>query len=195
MTPGIANAFKVGYEEYLIGGQPDKVTIEEVVREKKIFSDQYGETDSLPVPAFIPFATLFAREHMEETMVRWIQNICNLQSPILITLNNYCGIPPHTIYWRIQEPQPIIQLGLRMKILDVFSESNDCPPIQLIKKPNLILAEGLSEVVYRSAISEYAQKTFHSSFRIERLMLIKKDWNVKRGRLVNTFNFPPGLSI
>jgi len=194
MTPGIANAFQDGYEEYLIGGQPDKLTIEEVDREKKKFTDLYGGMDSFPVSAFIPFAILYAREHMEDTMVRWIQNICNLHAPITVTLNNYSGIPPHTIYWRIQEPQPMIQLGLRMKILDVFSESNNCPPIQLIKKPNLILAEGLSEVVYKSAISEYAQKTFHTSFRIERLMLIKKDWNVKGGRLVNTFNFPRGLS-
>ena len=68
MTPGIANAFQDGYEEYLIGGQPDKLTIEEVDREKKKFTDLYGGMDSFPVPAFIPFAILYAREHMEDTM-------------------------------------------------------------------------------------------------------------------------------
>jgi hypothetical protein len=195
MLPGIAKAYTDEYSEYLIGGLPDKLTIEEVGKEKKNFTDQYGITDSMPLPVFIPFAILFAREQMENILARWIQNICNLQHSFMVTLNNYSSIPPHTIYWRIQEPQQMFQLAMRMKILDGFSESNNCPPIQLIKKPSLILAEGLSEVVYKSAISEYAQKTFHTSFRMERLVLIRKNWDLKGGRLVSTFNFPPGHTI
>jgi hypothetical protein len=195
MMPGIAKAYIEDYGEYVIGGLPDKLTIENVGKEKKKFIDQYGITDSVSMPAFIPFAILFVKEQMEDTIARWIQNICNLQHSFMVTLNNYSSIPPHTIYWRIQEPQPMIQLAMRMKILDGFNESNNCPPIQLINKPFLILAEGLSEVVYKTAISEYAQKTFHTSFRLERLVLIRKNWDLKGGRLVNTFNFPPGHSI
>ena len=134
------------------------------------------------------------KEAMEEIIIKWIQNICSLNTSFSVMFNNFSGFPSHTIYLRVQNPQPFQKLANALKIVDGFIQSNDCPPLRLVTKPHLPIATGLPEHLYNEAMKEYAKKSFHSGFEVDKLFLLKKDADMKY-QLVNTFILPPPLTL
>ena len=178
--------------EYALVALPDKETGAKILKEKQAFAAGYASNNC--GPAHIPVAGFLAKEAMEGTLSRWIQNVCNLQHSFMVTLNNFSSFPPHTIYLRVQDPEPFQKLGNAMRILDGFIQSNDCPPLQLVTKPYLALASGLTEYVYENAITEYSQKIFYESFKVDRLILLRYD-ACKKYEMVNSFILPPPLTL
>jgi 2'-5' RNA ligase len=180
--------------EYLLVASPAKEVFDKIVDEKKFFFENYGHKLANQTKPHITIANFLAKEEMEETLARWIQNVCNLQNSFTVTLNNYSGFPPHTIYLRIQNAEPFRKLANALKILDGFIQSNDCPPLKLVSKPHLTFARQLPELIYETAIKDYAQKIFHESFKIEKLILLKRDAYMKC-HLVNTFILPSAFNL
>jgi hypothetical protein len=177
-----------GLMEYLLAVLPDNEAGKEISEEKNSFISNYGLPQGAETRPFIPIINFLSKEVMEGTLIRWIQNSCNLHSSFEVCFNNYSGFPPHTIYLRIQDPKPFMQLATRLRIIDGFIQANDCPPVSVISKPFLSLAGKLPEHVYRKAVGDYAQKTFHASFLAEKLVLMKRSWEGEKYILVNTFN-------
>jgi len=173
--------------EYLLVAQPNEEVNEKVLVEKDFFRSNYEFV--VKTKPHITIANFLSKELMEETLGRWIQNICNLHTSFNVTLNNFSGFPPHTIYVRVQDPQPLKKLAAALKILDGFIQSNDCPPLYLVTKPHVTIAEALPERIYNEAVKEYAQRSFHASFTVEKLLLLKRDASMKY-HLVNTFILP-----
>jgi 2'-5' RNA ligase len=180
--------------EYLLVASPAKEVFDKIVDEKKFFYENYGHKLANQTKPHITIANFLAKEEMEVTLIRWIQNVCNLHNSFTVTLNNYSGFPPHTIYLRIQNVEPFKKLANALKILDSFIQSNDCPPLELVSKPHLTIARQLPEFVYETAIKDYAQKIFHESFKVEKLILLKRDAYMKC-HLINTFILPPPLTL
>ena len=178
--------------EYLLVAHPDAQVYEKVVSEKNFFTNDHGYPLAAQSHPHITIASFLMKEAMEETIIRWIQNICNLHPAFNATLNNFNGFPPHTIYIRVQDPQPFKKLANALKIIDGFIQSNDCPPLQVVTKPHITIAKGLPEHLYNKAIKEYAQRSFHASFKVDRLNLLKRDASMKC-QLLNTFILPPPL--
>lgn len=188
--------FCTDYEllEYLLIAHPTKEINDRIVDEKKVFYENYEHELAIKTKPHITIASFLAKEAMEETLIRWIQNICNLQNSFTVTLNNYSGFPPHTIYLRVQDAQPFKKLANALKILDGFIQSNECPPLKLISKPHLTIARQLPEYIYETAIKEYAQKTFYESFRVDKLILLKRD-SYMNCHLINTFILPQPVTL
>ena len=173
--------------EYLLVAQPDEEVNEKLWREKEFFRNYY---DSATIAtSHITIASFLSKELMEETLARWIQNICNLHTSFNVTLNNFSGFPPHIIYARVLDPQPFKKLAAALKIIDGFIQSNDCPPLRLVTKPHVTIAEALPEHIYNTAVKEYAQRSFHASFKVEKLLLFRRDASMQC-RLINTFILP-----
>ena len=179
--------------EYALVAYPDKELNAKICLEKKEFASQYGQKLSSSQP-HISIAGFLAKEAMEETLCRWIRNVCNLHHSFMVTLNNFSSFPPHTIYIRVQDPLPFQKLAGALKIIDSFIQSNDCPPLQLVSKPYLALASGLTEYTYESAIAEYAQKIFFETFKVDRLVLLKYN-SYNKCEVVNSFILPPPLTL
>jgi len=179
--------------DYVLVAFASKELTEKVKEEKVRFAGVYGSNSSLEVRPHIIVASYTAKERMEERLEKWIQNICSLQNSFTVTLNNYSGFPPHTIYLRVQETEPFIKLANALRILDGFMEMNDCPSIQLFSKPYMTVAGQLPGSIYEEAIKEYAGISFHESFRVDRLSLMKCNAYTSY-RLVNTFILPQGVS-
>lgn len=180
--------------EYLLVASPAKEVFDKIVDEKKFFFENYGHKLATQTKPHITIANFLAKEEMEETLVRWIQNVCNLQNSFTVTLNNYSGFPPHTIYLRVHNAEPFKKLANALKILDGFIQSNDCPPLKLVSKPHLTIARQLPEFIYETAIKDYAEKIFCESFKVEKLILLKRDAYM-RCHLINTFILPPPLTL
>ncbi|WP_315819809.1 hypothetical protein [Paraflavitalea speifideaquila] len=95
-----------GLYEYLLVVNPDAAVQDKVLTQKQEFYDEYREKAAIKTGTHIMVASFLAREAMEGTLIRWIQRICDQQQPFKVTLNNYSGFPPHTIFLRVQDPIP-----------------------------------------------------------------------------------------
>ncbi|MGZ3939653.1 MAG: 2'-5' RNA ligase family protein [Flavisolibacter sp.] len=182
------------FSEYLLVAFASKEVAEKVKDEKESFTQAYGSNSSLELRPHITVASYTAKERMEERLEKWIQNICNLQTSFSVTLNNYSGFPPHTVYLRVQNAEPFTKLANGLKMLDGFMEINDCPLIQLCTKPYMTVVGQLPASIYEAAIKDYAAKSFHDSFRVDRLSLLKCNPYTSYN-LVNTFILPTGATV
>jgi hypothetical protein len=196
MSPGnssLRQSHRVPLWEYLLAVRPDEIVQQKILQEKMIFHSQYDhERFTLKQPD-ITIASFLAKEMMEETLIRWIQNLCRLQQAFCVRLNNYNGNPDGTIYLRIQDPKCIVQLANAVRIVDGFLESNECPPLSLVKNPYLAIAAGLPSSIYEKAIVDYARKSFSESFKVEKLMLLKREGEHDQLEIVNTFTLSPAV--
>lgn len=181
--------------EYRLVAHPDKAVQEKIVREKEHFYDVYRQEVDIRVQPHIAIAGFWAKEMMEETLARWIQRICHLQRGFPVTLNNYSGFPPDTIYMRVQDPQPFRHLAVQLKMMDSFIQSYDCPPVEVSLLPYLPLTGRLPEAVYENALRAYAQRSFHECFQVDTLALLRRRFDTDAFERVNTFTLPPHLNL
>lgn len=179
--------------EYLLVIYPHGELHDKLLEEQQQFLSDYGMSMKTRNRPHITVAAFQASEQMEETLIRWIQRICRRHESFPITLNNYSGHPPHTIYLRVQDPQPFRQLMEQMRAIDDFIRSSGCPPVNLISRPYLSIAGGLTEQVYNKAMADYSRKTFHESFQVEELVLLKREHSFDACRTVNLFRLSPAI--
>ena len=173
--------------EYLLVIYPGGDLHEKLLDEQQQFSSDYGLPASIRNKPHITVAAFQAGEEVEETLIRWIQRICNSQGSFDVMLNNYSGFPPHTIYLRVQDPLPFGQLMEQLKAIDDFIRSSGCPPANLMRRPYLSIAGGLTEQIYNKAMPEYSRRTFNDSFRVDELILLKRGHSFDTCKTVNIF--------
>lgn len=176
--------------EYLLVIYPYGELFEKLVEEQQQFLSDYGLIMKGRNRPHITVAAFQAGEQMEDTLIRWIHRICRRNERFEITLNNYSGFPPHTIYLRVQDPQPFRQLMQQLRAIDDFIRSSGCPPVNLISRPYLSIAGGLTEQIYNKAMADYSQRSFHESFQVEELVLLKREHSFDACRTVNVFGLP-----
>jgi len=177
--------------EYLLVIYPNGDLQEKLRDEQQQFSTDYGLQMTVRNKPHITVAAFQAGEIMEDTLIRWVQRICNSYNCFELTLNNYSGFPPHTIYLRVQDPHPFRQLMQQLRSIDEFIRSSGCPPANLITRPFLSIAGGLTEQVYNKAMPDYSRKTFHDSFRVDELVLLKRTHSFDACKTVNIFRLQP----
>lgn len=177
--------------EYLLVIYPYGDLHDKLLDEQQQFSSDYGLQMTVRNKPHITVAAFQASDVMEETLIRWIQRICNRHRSFDITLNNYSGFPPHTIYLRVQDPKPFRELMQQLRAIDDFIRSSGCPPVNLVNRPYLSIAGGLTEQLYNKAMPDYSRKSFHESFRVEELVLLKREHTFDPCKTVNVFRLLP----
>lgn len=176
--------------EYLLAIYPGREVSEKITLEKKLFGLAFGQKVDSHQP-FIPLASFVAKEMMEDTILRWVQRICDLQRSFEVKLQHFSGHPPHTIYLQVEDHQPFRMLTNQLKMVDQFIQSNDCPPAILYHTPYLSVADQLPEAVYQEALPLYALRTFSESFAVQTLVLQKRSDAYEKWQPVNQFTLPP----
>jgi 2'-5' RNA ligase len=182
---------RAGLIDYLLIAAPCREVMQKVMQEKEMFNKQYLRNDAVQGKPGITISNFFAREEMEDTMVRWMQRIVGEQKSFPVMLNNYSGCPPHTVFLRVQDPSPFKLVALQLKPIDSYITTNGCPPVKFVSYPHLTIARGLAAEVYERAIREYAEKEFNVSFNIERLVLLRRGNGREAGREVAVFHLQP----
>jgi 2'-5' RNA ligase len=127
---------------------------------------------------------------MKPTLIRWIQNICNVHSRFPVLLRNFSGFVPQTIYVKVQNPEPFKQLGKSMKTLDHFIRASECPPLKLTTTPHLTIARRMRKRRI-SKHSAYLQRSFQQSFMATELTLTKRATSTGRCETVHVFPLAP----
>jgi 2'-5' RNA ligase len=180
--------------EYLLVIYPNGDLQEKLQEEQQQFSTDYGLQMTVRNRPHITVAAFQAGEIMEDTLIRWVQRICNSYKCFELTLNNYSGFPPHTIYLRVQDPHPFRQLMQQLRSIDEFFRASGCPPANLITRPFLSIAGGLTEQVYNKAMPDYSRRMFHDSFQVRELVLLKRTHSFDACKTVNIFRLQPSTA-
>ena len=191
-TENLLPLTEYGFYEYLLVARPDKKVYEKVMAEKQFFYEEYKEKIAVKTQPHITITNFLAKEVMEGTIIRWMANIFNKKQSFPVTLNNYSGFPPHTIYLRIQDTMPFQQLAKELKIIDTYVTSCSCPPMKIISKPYVSIARRLSEEVYFKALIQYSHKSFHESFVVNELLLLRRKHQYDACKPVNVFALQAG---
>jgi 2'-5' RNA ligase len=187
---------KLGLYEYLLVAHPDASVNNKIIDEKQNFYNNYKHKTAVSTKPHITVAGFLAKEAMEETIMRYVQRICAQQQSFDVMLNNYSGYPPHTIYVRVQNPQPFRQLATQLKAVSNYIDSCSCPPANLITNPHITIARNLNENVYLKALMEFGQKTFHAIFTVNELMLLRRAHQFDACKTINVFGLqPPGNTL
>jgi 2'-5' RNA ligase len=191
--------------QYLVVIYPNGELKDKLVEAQQQFFSDYGLQVTVRNKPHITLAAFQAGEIMEDTLIRWIQRMCNGYKSFQLTLNNYSGIPPHTtkqpgatsgiIYLRVQDPRPFAQLMQQLRSIDELIRSSGCPPADPIGRPFLSIAWGLTDQVYNKAMPDYSRRTFHDSFRVDELVLLKRTHSFDACKTVNIFRLQPTIDI
>lgn len=180
-----------GVCEHLLALNPSLAVAETIYAEKKKFTSTYEDPAAIIGKPHITIATFLATDEMKPTLVRWIQNICNVHSRFPVLLRNFGGFVPHAIYVKVQNPQPFKQLAKSMRALDHFIRASECPPLKLTTTPHLTIARGMLEETYFTALPAYLQRPFQQSFIATELTLIKRATSLGRCETVHVFPLAP----
>ena len=190
METGLARGHEQLWE-YLLVANPDENVYNKIMDVKQAFFDVYKQKIAIKTKPHITVANFLAMESMEETLIRYIHRICSQYMSFDVTLNNYSGFPSHTIYARIQDHAPFKQLAVQLNVIDQYVRSNGCPEARLIFRPHLTIARGLDNNVYNKAMLDYSEKTFHETFQLTELVLLKRNNQFDACKEVNVFRFYP----
>lgn len=172
---------------YTLIAYPDEQTSQKIRFEKELFADTYlSQGDTIAKPG-ITIASFLAFEAMEDTLLRYLHRIIKNQRSFEILLNNFSGFPLHSVYFRVQNPEVIQSLGKELKVIQDYLLSCSCPPLKRVNKPHLCLAAGLPEPIYFKAMSDYSRKSFHESFMVEQLVLVRKNNGYEPSKPINIF--------
>jgi len=180
-----------GLQEYLLVVWPDAGVYNQMKLIEQQFYIDYGVKPPPGLKPHIKVAGFHAQEVMEETLIRWIERICSRHKSFPVTLNNYSGFPPHTIYLRVLDPRPFAQLSRELRAVDELIRSSWCPPANLVTKPYLGVATKLPGQVYDQAMPDYSKRTFHASFMVKELLLLRRDRQSGACKTLTIFRLSP----
>ncbi len=180
-----------GCWEYLLVAHPDAAVYAQVMEEKKFFSGQFKTAVAAKTQPHITVANFLAVENMEETIIRWMHRIISNKKSFRVTLDQYGAFRPHTIYLKVQDHQPFQQLARELKVVDQYVRSYGCPEMPLISHPHLTIARKLEHATYQQAVNVYAEKSFHASFEVKELVLLRRQHQYDACKQVSVFGLTP----
>ncbi len=187
MSPALGFTTQEHYE-YLLVANPSEEVFKKVMTEKEIFSFCYKISVVKKTLPHITVADFLAKDSMEDTLIKWLQKIISNQYAFDVMLNNFSGFPSsHTVYARVQNHEPFKQLAASLKTIDEYVKSNGFPRAMLINHPHMTIAKRLQPAVYEKALKDYSQKAFNASFTVNELILLKRQNQYEKCKLVAVF--------
>lgn len=134
--------------------------------------------------SYLTLARFQVKEAMEETLIRWIQNICRLQRGIRIKFI-VKGASPAALL-EIQDLKPLLQLANSIKIIDGFVQSNECPPVWVASRMDLSLP--IHQPVHLESKTGFTEADCRIAFPVEKIQLVKRKGPYETFQLVNSFS-------
>lgn len=180
-----------GLQEYSLVVQPGREIEDRLMCEKELLQQLVKQKPVADTSMHIKIAEFHAREDMESTILRYMQRIFSNKHAFHLSLNNYGGFPPSNIYLRIQDIHLLQNLAKGLNVLDDYIISCACPRVRMFPNPHLSLARKLPEDVFEKALLQYAHKTFHETFSVHELVLLRRSHKYEPFKRVNVFKLLP----
>ena len=164
------------WQEYRLVIPADEPVSRQVKQLRMQWEQLYGESTVSDKPPCITLACFMAREEIEDMVMRWLNRICNIQHSFMVTLNNFSAVPPQTIYIRVQDTTPFLQLASQLRLLDDFSRPADGRKWRIFDKPFIKLGS-LPEHAEQQQWFTYTHQVFHAAFMARKILLVKRETN------------------
>lgn len=189
------NAGAQGMTEYRLAVLPGRELEEKIAAERLELDAAIGASTVQEYSKhFIEVLQFMAREEMEDTLVRWMQKILSQEQSFSVSLNNYSAFPSHTIYMRVQENAGINQLIQKFGFLKDHVITTGGGKLS-VHKVYLALAQKLPLNVYEKMVPVYSRKTFHESFLVQELILLKRKDAFEKFKPVQVFGLLPSTAL
>ncbi len=165
---------------------PPQSLITRMNAERRLIEQKSGtrvkeEADVITIAAFE------ANEGIEDTLIRWTENIFRHQVAFTLAINNYSSIETGTIHFRLHDESRLVALRRQLQFLEPFVSGKIYFPAA--REPQLILVDKLPGTVYYDVVNEYSRKTFYHTFVVDEVRLLKqKDEEIK---MLRVFKFLP----
>ena len=177
--------------EYLLVANPSSALAAIIMQEKRWFIKEFTQSIATGTLPHLTIASFLGIEETEASINRLLENIFSSMISFSVTLEQYSGLPHHTIYLNVKNPLPFQQLAKQLNpVADLF-KSSSCPPWRIINKPNLIIAHDLPEDVYNKAMTLYGKKKFSESFMLNELLLLRRKHQFDKCKTVQVFRLRP----
>ena len=173
---------------YRLVALPEAELQEALVEEREAF--RYGMAGEWC--ACLQIASFQANEMMEDILARWIEKICYQLPAQRILLNNYGSDFNNSVYLRVQDASPLLDLNARLRIIDEYISVNDCPPMRFPGRYGIVIFSGLRSGVFESAVSFYSRKEFNAEMSLKKLALLRKSHGEDVFRTRNYFRLKEG---
>ncbi|TAD86689.1 MAG: hypothetical protein EAY75_07495 [Bacteroidetes bacterium] len=173
-TTPFSTGFSRVCNEYLLVAKPDAAMGAAVRAERLHFDQRYGEGLAVKARPHIAVGSFLATEEMERTLIAWMQRICSTNLSFTVLVNNYSGYPAHSIYLRVQNQQPLLQLAKQLQQIDSYVAGNTGHAVRWNQAPHIMVAQRLTEEVYFNALVEYAHKEMTGTFVVDGLQLLRR---------------------
>lgn len=139
----------------------------------------------------ISIASFYAKEMMEDLLIRWMHRICSAEKVCELHFNNYGAYPQKGLFLRVQDFGLFGRLAQQLKIIDDYLQSNDCPATVFITKPQLCIASELPDDVYEKAVPEYSSRSFAATYTVKEFSLVKSHGVECECKTITNFHLSP----
>ena len=139
---------------------------------------------------YISVAAFTGRDEMESTVIRYLERIISARSNFQVSLNNYSGIPPHTIFLRVQDVTPFRLLTKQLAAVSDYVQSCSCPPLKVCH-PHVVVANNLGESNYFKLMLLFSQMSFFASFSVNEVVLLRRSHSFDAGKKLQVFPLMP----
>jgi len=189
-SPALGFAVEEDYE-YILVVRPTDEVCNQVTEEMQQFYATYRHKAAINTKPHITVTRFFARQAMEETIIRYMHRITSTQKCFSVMLNNYSSNPGNNIFIRVQEHEPFKQLYNALAPVNQYIQRSGYPAAVRVVKPHLTVAKKLQQSIYNTAIFDYSQKLFCASFMVNGLVLLKRRSHFDAFTQVNVFKLAP----
>jgi len=173
--------------EYVLVVRPTEDICSQLADEVQQFYSTYNQKNIVQQGTHITVVKFFAKQAMEETVIRYMHRITSVQKSFMVMLNNFSCNPGNNIFIRVQEHEPFKQLADAFAPVDQYIQRSGYPAAVRFAKPHVDVAKKLQERIYNQAIYDYSQRTFNASFMVNELVLLKRRSHFDAFRQVNLF--------
>jgi len=183
-------ASQAGAAAYTLYLMPDEACTARINTARQLFAGRYG-TYNLPMqPPMLSLASFEAKEVMEDTLIRWLQRIAGQFQSFHLRLNNFGGIPPHTIYARVQDPTLLRALIGQLRRIDPYLNASSFKGLQSEQRFGIPVAAHIMHMVYDKAMQYFAMQELCIDFSVQQMILVREAHGLP-SRQVQIFSLGP----
>ncbi len=173
--------------EYILVVQPSDDVCTQVADEVERFYNTYQHKAALQLQPHIKLMRFFAKQDMEDTIIRYTHRITSTRQSFTVMLNNYSATPGTAIFIRVQQHGPFKQLADAFRAVDEYIQGSGYPAATRADKPHINIAKKLQQRIFNEAIFDYSQRIFNASFVVRELVLLKRRNHFEPFKMVNVF--------
>lgn len=139
----------------------------------------------------IQVARFQANAAQAEQIMRWLGRVMRDTKAFSLWLNNFSGIPAHTLYMRVQETPQTEGFARQIARLNQYLKEYDLPTLQYQQKWRLPVMEQVSEAKYEKALNHLARIEFGMELPVTEVQLHAQECAQKQGTLMQRMMFAP----